>query len=233
MLDRTRKNDLLTTALSVLSTTITNKSKQGMFDDNRVLETILPTLLNEVYGYSLRDLNVEKHNYPAIDLGDLFKGKAVQITANGSKSKMVDTLDKLEKHKLNQDYKDITFLIISNDPKPTFQRQSYTIRIWNLGDIARDICNLPPDKFENIYHFCENHFRSYFPNNNQSFFQPTVQPSKDPSLKISNFMKCSGFEEPYETQMDIVRKGLILLKERLSTFNDDQRWFLFKRLFAF
>lgn len=228
MLDRTQKNNRLTIALSVLSTTISNKSKQSMFDDNRVLETILPALLNELYGYSLRDLNREKYNHPAIDLGDHFKRKAVQITADGSKSKMVDTLAMLEKHNLHLQYNDITFLIISNDQKPTFQRQNYTIQIWNLGDIARDICNLPSDKFDPIYHYCENEFRNYFPNNNQSFFQPTVLPSKDPSLNISNFMKCSGFEEPDNYPIDDVRNGLIQLKEKLSTLNNDQRWFLFK-----
>lgn len=53
MLDRTQKNDRLTQAFAVLSTTITNKSKQNMFDDHRVIENVLPYLLNEVYGYNL------------------------------------------------------------------------------------------------------------------------------------------------------------------------------------
>lgn len=228
MLDRTQKNDQLTTALSVLSTTITNKSKQSMLDDNRVLETILPTLLNTLYGYSLVDLNIEKYNHPAIDLGDYFKGKAIQITADGSKSKMVDTITMLEKHNLHIQYKDITFLIISNSPKQSFERKGYVISVIDLGDIARDICSLPSDRFDAIYYFCENELRNYFPNNNQSFFQPTFVPSNDPNLDISNFMNCSGFQQSYDVSIDDMRNGLISLKEMLSGLNDDQRWFLFR-----
>lgn len=57
MLTRTEQNDRLTIALSNLSTAITNKSKQSMLDDNRVIETILTSLLNELYGLNLVDLN--------------------------------------------------------------------------------------------------------------------------------------------------------------------------------
>lgn len=57
MLDRTKKIDMLTTAFSVLSTTITNKSKQNMLDDNRALEPVLADLLNMLYGFNFVDLN--------------------------------------------------------------------------------------------------------------------------------------------------------------------------------
>jgi len=229
MLDRTQKNDQLATAFAVLSTTITNKCKQSMFDDNRVLETILPTLLNNLYGLSLVDLNVERYNHPAIDLGDYFSGKAVQITADGSKEKMVNTISMLERHGLNDTYKDITFLIISNSQKQSFQRNGYNISIKDLGDIAKDICSLTADRFDVMYHFCETQLRSYFNNNNQSFFQPKYIPSQDPNRSISKFLDRCGFLKPYDNLLEAdVRKGLIILKEKLSSLNDDQRWFLYK-----
>ncbi|WP_156292696.1 SMEK domain-containing protein [Serratia oryzae] len=231
MLERTNQNDEITHALSTLSTSISFKSKQMMFDDNRVMETILPALLNELYGYSLRDLNLERHNYPAIDLGDTFKGKAVQITADGSKSKMVDTIGMLEKHGLNNIYVDITFLIISNDQKISYQKQGYNITIINLSDIAKDICSLPTDRFEPIYNYCESQFRSYFPNNKQSIFQPIISPSKDPGEVLSNFLNCNGIDLSdswYKATVNDVRDNLIELKNILAQLNDDQRWFIFK-----
>ncbi|EJB8578084.1 MULTISPECIES: SMEK domain-containing protein [Acinetobacter] len=228
MLTRTEQNDRLTIALSNLSTAITNKSKQSMLDDNRVIETILTSLLNELYGLNLVDLNRYKYNHPAIDLGDYFKGKAFQITADGSHSKMVDTIEMLEKHELDKTFKDITFLIISNSPKQSFQRKGYTIKIMDLGDIARDICHQPQEIFDRLNLFCENQFRSYFPNNTQSFFQPKVLPSKDPNIDISNYMKSNGFTQPYNVPIVDIRNGLILLKDTLSGLNDDQRWFIHK-----
>ncbi|MCT9374826.1 SMEK domain-containing protein [Acinetobacter baumannii] len=228
MLTRNEQNDRLTIALSNLSTAITNKSKQSMLDDNRVIETILTSLLNELYGLNLVDLNRYRYNHPAIDLGDYFKGKAFQITADGSHSKMVETIAMLEKHELDKTFKDITFLIISNSPKQSFQRKGYIIKIMDLGDIARDICHQPQEIFDRLNHFCENQFRSYFPNNNQSIFQPVIQPSNDPCLDISNFMFRNGYNEPYDIPMDTVRNGLIALKNILTTLNDDQRWYIYK-----
>ena len=228
MLTRTEQSHHLSTAFANLSTSITFKCQQGLFDDNHVMETILPTLLNHLYGLGLMNLNIVKHNHPAIDLGDSIMGKAVQVTADGSRSKMVDTLEMLEKHELDKTYKDITFLIISNDPKINFQRQGYSISVKNLGDIAKDIGLLPPEKFDVIYNFCENQFRYYFTNNTQSFFQPKVLPSKDPNIDISNYMKSNGFTQPYNVSIVDMRNGLILLKDTLSGLNDDQRWFIHK-----
>lgn len=228
MLTRVEQNHHLTNALANFSTAITFKGQQGMFDEHHAMETILPTLLNQLYGLGLINLNLMKHNHPAIDLGDFFKGEAFQITADGSRSKMVDTIDMLEKHELDKTYKDITFLIISNHPKINFQRQGYSISVINLGDVARDICQLPTEVFDKIYKFCEDQFRKYFTNNTQSLFQPVVLPSKDPNLDISNFMTANGFEAPYSIPIDTVRSGLIDLKDILTTLEDDQRWYIYK-----
>jgi hypothetical protein len=228
MLTRTEQSHRLGNALANLSTSITFKGQQGLFDDHHVMEVILPPLLNHLYSLGLINLNVLKHNHPAIDLGDSIMGKAIQVTADGSRSKMVDTLDMLEKHNLDKTYKDITFLIISNHPKIDLQRQGYSISVKNLGDIAKDISLLPPEKFDIIYNYCENQFRNYFTNNTQSLFQPVVLPSQDPNLDISNFMVRNGYKVPYVIPMNTVRNGLIELKNILTTLKDDQRWYIYK-----
>lgn len=227
MLNRSAKNDQITYAFSVLSTNISNLSMQSMLNDNRVIETLLPTLLNQLYGLSLVDLNLEKYNHPAIDLGDYFSGQAIQVTSDGSNEKMKKTIATLERHKLNEKFKNITFLIISNDPKPSFQRAGYTISIKNLGDVVRDICGLSPEKFDPIFEYCKKEFGNFFPNQNlKSILEPTILPSVDPSQDISNFLDACGFEKPYGFYSITVRNGLINLKNKLTTLNDDQRWFL-------
>ena len=81
MLTRTEQSHRLGNALANLSTSITFKGQQGLFDDHHVMEVILPPLLNHLYSLGLINLNVLKHNHPAIDLGDSIMGKAIQVTA--------------------------------------------------------------------------------------------------------------------------------------------------------
>ena len=227
MLDRTQKNDRLTQAFAVLSTTITDKSKQNMFDDHRVMETVLAYLLNELYGYNLIDLNTVKSNHPAVDLGDISSHTAVQISSDGSKHKMLKTIKTLERKGLSSSYNHIIFLIISNDPKLTFQREGYTISIKNLGDIAKAITNLTPEKFDRIYAYCEKNFSSYFPNSVINMFEQTRIPTVDPDERIINFMKSNDFIPQYdEISEENVRKALILAKEYLSSLTEGQRWFI-------
>lgn len=233
MLDRTLQNDEITQAFAVLSTAISNRSQNSMLDDNRVMETILPDLLNGLYGYALRDLNLIKHNYPAIDLGDIFRGIAVQITSDGSKSKMVDTITMFEKHGLDATYQTIFFLIISNDQKVSYQNSSYDIKIINLGDIAKYICGLSPTQFDPIYKFCKSQFSSYFHKVDKNPFQPKIIPSKDPSLNIDNFLAANGVDLSdsfYKITASDIRNDLIELKNSLSELNDDQRWFIHKAM---
>ncbi|HGV3493852.1 TPA: SMEK domain-containing protein [Klebsiella quasipneumoniae subsp. quasipneumoniae] len=231
MLERQQQNQRLTQALAVLSTHISYNSQQSMLDINRVMEVILPTLLNQIYGLMLIDLNVIKHNHPAIDLGDSVKRISIQITADGSKSKMVDTLDKFIAHNLNIQYDTIWFLIISNDVKCSFTRQGFDLKVINLSDIAKYICALPQPQFETIYAFCEQQFRTYFSDNNVSVLAPVISPSQDPCPTIDNFMIANGIDvhDGYTTAtVADIRNDLIDLKTKLSGLNDDQRWFIYQ-----
>jgi len=179
----------------------------------------------------LIDLNVIKHNHPAIDLGDSVKRISVQITADGSKSKMVDTLDKFIAHNLNLQYDTIWFLIISNDAKCTFTRQGFNLKVINLSDIAKYVCALPQPQFEIIYSFCEQQFRTYFSNNSVSVLAPVISPSQDPSTTIDNFMIANGIDvnDGYTTAtVADIRNDLIELKTKLSGLNVDQKWFIYQ-----
>ncbi|WP_214575133.1 SMEK domain-containing protein [Enterobacter roggenkampii] len=74
MLNRQVQNNNITFAFSLLSTVITFNSKQGLFDINKTLESVLIQILNKTYNLSLNNLNIEKHNHPAVDLGDISSG---------------------------------------------------------------------------------------------------------------------------------------------------------------
>ena len=114
MLATADKKTDLAFRFATLSAYVSLNSSLSLFDIHRNMETFFVTLLNMLYGWNLVDLNIEKANHPAIDLGDIDKGLAVQVTADGSTAKMNETKSKLEKHGLNETYKKIIFVIISD-----------------------------------------------------------------------------------------------------------------------
>ena len=230
MLDRQRREYDITYVFSLLSTNITFNSQQSKLDINKVMETVLAGLLNKIFKTNLINLNVIKHNHPAIDLGDAAVGEAFQVTSDGSKDKFESTIDMFKKHNLDTTYKKITFLIISNDQKINFTRAPFNIVINNLSDIAKKICELETDRFVEVYTYCESNFSVYFPRNNRSILEPTMRLSVDPSPSISNFLNANCISEAEEhikcTENDM-RNQLINLKDKLSEMGTNQRYFIF------
>lgn len=231
MLDRQRREYDITYVFSLLSTNITFNSQQSKLDINKVMETVLTGLLNKILGLSLVNLNTIKHNHPAIDLGDYATGSAIQVTSDGSKAKFEKTIDMFIKHNLQQSFSKISFLIISNDPKISFSRKPFDIEVNNLSDLAKEICDLEDGRFNEVYAYCESNFSVYFPNNNRSMLEPTLRSSVDPSSSIGFFLNANDIvvtDEHINCSVDDIRDQLISLKERLSKFSNDQRWFIYR-----
>ncbi|MCX8959318.1 hypothetical protein EHW64_17990 [Erwinia psidii] len=231
MLDRQRREYDITYVFSLLSTNITFNSQQSRLDINKVMETVLTGLLNKIFGLSLVNLNKIKHNHPAIDLGDYGTGSAFQVTSDGSREKFEKTIEMFVKHNLQQSFSKITFIIISNDPKISFSRKSFNIEVHNLSDIAKEICVLEDGQFNEIYAYCESNFSVYFPNNNRSMLEPTLRASVDPSSNIGFFLSANDIvvtDEHINCSVDDIKDQLIRLKEKLSEFSNDQRWFIYR-----
>ncbi|HCU0623788.1 MULTISPECIES: SMEK domain-containing protein [Enterobacteriaceae] len=231
MLDRQRKNNDITFIFSLLSTVITFNSKQGMFDINKTMEIVLTDLLNKVYDLSLINLNLIKHNHPAIDLGDTLNGIAVQVTSDGSKSKFDKTMDMLVKHGLDVIYNNIWIIIISNDRCESYTRKGFSTHIRNLSDVANAICEKPEYEFDSIYSFCEKNFSAYFPVKNANILELTQVVGSDLGLTINKFIEANKIDfinDDTNFTEDDIRKDLITLKSKLSKLNEMQRTFIFR-----
>jgi len=90
------------------------------YDINKVSENLCANLLNEIYGYLLINLNPEKRNFPAVDLGCDVKKIAFQITATKEadkvKEKIESTLEKFVNHNLQSRFTDgVRFLFLTTD----------------------------------------------------------------------------------------------------------------------
>ncbi|HGL6555187.1 TPA: SMEK domain-containing protein [Enterobacter roggenkampii] len=233
MLNRQVQNNNITFAFSLLSTVITFNSKQGLFDINKTLESVLIQILNKTYNLSLNNLNIEKHNHPAVDLGDISSGLAIQVTSDGSKDKFVKTMDMLVKHDLHNIYNEVWMLIISNDPIQHHTKKGFITHVRNLSDLAKSICEKPSPEFDYLYNICEKEFGVYFPGRNASILKPTQIASINPNINIDKFISTNGIDLVYEyanITIEDIRDDLILLKNTISQLNEEQRWFLFRAL---
>lgn len=240
MLEREKMAEEITCLFATFSTYISMRSQQLMFNSHRVTETVLVTLLNMLYGWELKDLNLEKKNHPAVDLGDKGNGLAVQVTADGSKQKMKDTLVKLEKHQLNETYRKIIFLIISNDEKKQWYKDGYVIKVCNLSDIAADICSLEStEDLRRLYKFCKGEFTDYLQknmeNSEKSIFEPVKIQSQD-VITASEFLAANYYEKDVNgfyfddySESDFIA-DLNSLKDKLASLTNDDRWFIYKAL---
>ena len=87
--------------LSSFITKIKGSTALGLTDINKFSEVFILELFRELYNISsLRNLNIEKKNFPGLDLGDDVSGMAFQVTATSDLTKVKDTLLKVIDNKL-------------------------------------------------------------------------------------------------------------------------------------
>ncbi|HHY2677052.1 TPA: SMEK domain-containing protein [Bacillus toyonensis] len=81
-----------------------SSNKLGLHDINKTCEAFFCELFNILWGTNYKRLEFEKKNYPGIDLGDKTRKYSMQITSDGSKAKLWNTIEKFEKNELYEEY---------------------------------------------------------------------------------------------------------------------------------
>lgn len=229
MLDRQEKFNQLSLAFANFSSYVELNAKVGFFDVHKAIETVLISILNITYNKSYNNLNVIKHNHPAIDLGCPLTRSAVQITSDGSSSKVNDAVKKFKDHKLDQRYNSFSFIIITT--RPYTISQNYKKK--NLADLANDIFNLDDLKFQQVYEYIKGEFSNFWPKENQAnSLMMTTSASIEPSQCINDFIKFQmDWAEKEGYSHDKIRSDLILLKNNLANLSQQERNIIFRVLY--
>ncbi|MDR6845677.1 SMEK domain-containing protein [Flavobacterium granuli] len=109
-------------------------------DINKVSEGTCLKLLNLIYGYELEDLEKEKKNFPAVDLGNSSSSKiAFQITSNTTKNKIRQSLKKFKEYNLDKRFTGgIKFLLLHSKKKSRTSIEGYE----DIFETGRDILYL-------------------------------------------------------------------------------------------
>ncbi|HIP27234.1 MAG TPA: hypothetical protein EYG80_06220 [Flavobacteriaceae bacterium] len=94
----------------------------GHFDINKEVEDVYLHLLNNIYGWNLKNANLLKENFPAIDLIDDTEKIVIQVTSTTDTTKLGGTIEKFKKLKeYSYGYKLKMFYI---KDIPNFQKKS-------------------------------------------------------------------------------------------------------------
>lgn len=117
MTDTAEQINYITDKLSFLSLKVQKNNHQGLYDINKICESIFLHLLNCSYDYNLKDANnILYTNFPAIDLIDHDEELVIQVTSTTTTQKIYNSINKLKSLEDISSYK-LKMCYISEEPK--------------------------------------------------------------------------------------------------------------------
>lgn len=191
----------------------------GYTEFNSDAERFFIDILNVTYGYSLRDMNIEKPNFPAIDLADDRKKVCIQVTTTGTNQKFIDTIKVFNNNKLNEKYEKLVFVVLSSSDSITKKTSGIQSQVVNLSTLLRDISNLSDQDIE----YLDDYIKEYLLERDDS----GSGLKKGITYTLGNataFVKWSQLE-PEDT--DSLRQDLKGFAETLSNLTNQQRSYIF------
>lgn len=138
-------------------------NEAGRFDINRIVEDVFMHVLNDTYGWDLKNANLIKENFPAVDLIDNTNKIVIQVTSTTETSKLKNTIDKFSKLEGYEKYQLKMFYILD---KPSFRQKSLNIFFENgisesdllgIEDINKEVkanmnaCNKVYETINNLF----------------------------------------------------------------------------------
>lgn len=156
MLNRKDNIDKISTKLAILAHKVELNSCLNLMDLNIHAEYFFCDLLNVIFNASLVNLNTINTNAKSIDLIDLRKRLAIQVTSTPEFSKIKKTVDGfIETENINNIDRLIVLIIIK---KKRYQAKTYGDKfiisvsddVLDYTDLIKLIMGLPPEKIQKI-----------------------------------------------------------------------------------
>jgi len=113
-----------------------------LYDVNKHSEDTILSILNQIYGYELVNLNDESKSFPGIDLGDEKKGGvAFQVTSRTDAKKIKDSLEQFVKNEYFNKYPNGIRFVVLSDEKVKLGNIDFS-RIYSGFDPNEHIINM-------------------------------------------------------------------------------------------
>ncbi|BAV06788.1 hypothetical protein SAMN05421788_1167 [Filimonas lacunae] len=141
--------------LSVLQGKISFRCQLGLTDLNKFCEDFIKDVINICWDYNVKNLNQDRSNEPGLDLGDVKKSVAFQITSTSTSDKINRTLDAITREQLERYKKVIVFILGEKQSSYTAINEALKEKcsfsndnIWDFSDLSKKIISL---KFDELY----------------------------------------------------------------------------------
>lgn len=172
----------ITHHLTYLQLLVKNNNSMNLTDINTHAESFFAELLNLVFGYQLKNINIEEKNAAAIDLGDEANGIAIQVTSTRKVDKIKKTLKSFVDKKLHKKYKTLILLIIGD--RPTYRTKVITEgavsldlsdSVWGIDSIINKLKDKKIDELKEILDFLKKNL--------------PLAPAERESIEVMTFIK--------------------------------------------
>ncbi|MDO5516195.1 MAG: SMEK domain-containing protein [Clostridium sp.] len=134
--------------LALLSKEVELRGAINLYDINIIAEYFYADLLNLIYGYKLKNVNIIDKNAAAIDLADEENRIAIQVTSDNTSTKIKHTISEFIEHHKYERYNRLIILILTSkkgytsqfetEGKISFNKEEDIIDIADLTQVLRD-----------------------------------------------------------------------------------------------
>jgi hypothetical protein len=115
----TKQFEYIKNQLAWMKSKVELDNQLGLYDINKLGENIFMHILNDIYGWDLKNANLIKENFPAIDLVDDINKIVIQVTSTTIPKKLRSTI---KSYKNLQQYANYQLKIFYIKEKPNFNR---------------------------------------------------------------------------------------------------------------
>lgn len=212
---RYKNLDKIKEAFVKISSFIELSNENGETDFNKAMEDFFIPILNLVTNTILENANKHVSNYPVIDLHDLERRKAIQLTSQDTSVKKRDTFNKFFDHKLDEKYDTLYIVFLKMNANLREPELDYNDRLKigfflkDLNRICRDIRGLSD---ENIQHIADYIEKNLVETLNETVSFKTPEKIEVTQHDIKNFIYESGHFIGSEDKVDDVNRTV-------STYN--------------
>jgi hypothetical protein len=133
------------------------RAKLGLTDLHIFVEDFFKKCLNHLLKLQLTNLNIDRHNEPGLDLGDAGSGRAFQITAQRSSTKINETLKKITDDHLKT-FPKVQVLIVGRkqssytlDPQLCARFGFEEADIWDVDELCKLAMNLDLPDLQSLH----------------------------------------------------------------------------------
>ena len=121
MIEKGKNIEKINERLVMLEREIERSGMIGLTNIHKHCEDLVKGILNITYGYQLKNLNEHSATFPGLDLGDVDRSVAFQVSSDKTSSKVNETLKKAVRFRYYDKFSKIRFLVLGK------KQNAYTI----------------------------------------------------------------------------------------------------------